>query len=627
MGVGRRRRRGNLKKREKRPEGQIRLSQVVSTFGPGSMVDLLDHAVLIGGLDFWGFDGPPKKIHEPRLREALAEQFRRADRKLSMEEPFLEPPGGDDNNPIPFNVGIKVLEFPHWFVCQNPECRALVGYRGLELKGNKRVHDCSRTKRFECVAVRFVSACRRGHLDDFPWPFYVHEMNGVPRCASPGLRLLEGASGDFSEIRVVCECGARRKLSDALAPEANPKCQGFRPWLGPEGREECGEPTRLMVRTASNSYFSQVVSALSVPEEGRELHNVIEELWEFLETADESTLPAFRNQKKVKPRIAPYSDEEVLEVVRAIRRGKPTHRDPLRTAEYKQFVAAPDEQPGDLPDPDSIFYVRTRKPAGLPPYVVQVVLAHKLREVRAQIGFTRIEPATPNLQGEFDLGVQSAELGLQTDWLPATEVRGEGVFIRFSEDAVREWETRDAVASRAQELLAAYDIAMKPPEGVEAPEPPPFPGARFYMLHSLSHLLISAISLECGYAASAIRERIYCAPAASDFPMAAVLLQTGTSGTEGTLGGLVAQGRRIEDHLARAIEMGRLCSNDPVCAAHSPYNLETKKADPAERYFEGSACHGCLFIAECSCERFNRYLDRALVVPTIGRDPELAFLK
>ena len=45
------------------------------------------------------------------------------------------------------------------------------------------------------------------------------------------------------------------------------------------------------------------------------------------------------------------------------------------------------------------------------------------------------------------------------------------------------------------------------------------------------------------------------------------------------------------------------------------------------RRLEGAACHGCLYIAECSCERFNRFLDRALVVPTIGTGEDLAFFK
>jgi hypothetical protein len=141
------------------------------------------------------------------------------------------------------------------------------------------------------------------------------------------------------------------------------------------------------------------------------------------------------------------------------------------------------------------------------------------------------------------------------------------------------------------------------------------------MLHSLAHLLISAISLECGYSASAIRERIYCAPEGDELPMAGILLSTGTTGTEGTLGGLVEQGRDVGRHLRLAYDLGLLCSNDPVCGGHTPMK------DQSERFLEGAACHGCLFIAECSCERFNRYLDRALVVPVIGQPPELAFYR
>jgi hypothetical protein len=203
-----------------------------------------------------------------------------------------------------------------------------------------------------------------------------------------------------------------------------------------------------------------------------------------------------------------------------------------------------------------------------------------------------------------------------TNRLPATEIRGEGVFLQLDEEAVRAWEDRDAVKARAQELKAGYQEWTK-----TVSEAPDFPGIRFYMLHSLSHLLISAISLECGYSAAAIRERLYCGPSAKDpaTPMAAILLSTGSAGTEGTLGGLVEQGRRIREHLQAAYDLGKLCSNDPVCAGHTPHQ------DRSERYLEGAACHGCLFIAEPSCERFNRYLDRALVVPTVGRSNEMAF--
>lgn len=133
-----------------------------------------------------------------------------------------------------------------------------------------------------------------------------------------------------------------------------------------------------------------------------------------------------------------------------------------------------------------------------------------------------------------------------------------------------------------------------------------FPGADKIMLHSLSHLLITAVALECGYPASSIRERGYCGPSGHG-----ILLYTGSPDAEGTLGGLVEAGRRIDRHLRAALELGGLCSNDPVCAQHAPEN-------PLEcRFLHGAACHGCLLIAETSCEQHNDFLDRALVVSTV----------
>ncbi len=238
--------------------------------------------------------------------------------------------------------------------------------------------------------------------------------------------------------------------------------------------------------------------------------------------------------------------------------------------------------------------------------------------MRVQVSFSRFDSVGANLQGEFDFEGREVKPAVLTSptgnekWLPAAEVRGEGVFVELDDAAVRAWEDRPAVKQRAEQLLRAFEADGKGE----------FPGVRFYLLHSLSHLLLTAVSLECGYAASAIRERIYCGVAETDGPnMAAVMLTTGTTGSEGTLGGLVEEGRRIRHHLREAWDLGRLCSNDPVCAAHDP------SSESSDRRTEGAACHGCLYIAECSCERFNRFLDRALVVPTIGNDPTLAFFR
>ena len=204
-------------------------------------------------------------------------------------------------------------------------------------------------------------------------------------------------------------------------------------------------------------------------------------------------------------------------------------------------------------------------------------------------------------------------VALSRGWLPACEIRGEGVFIQFDTEALAEWEARPAVQERALRLLDGF--REHEAHGGRGQ----FPGVRFYLLHSLSHLLITALSLECGYSASSIRERIYCAPPTGDHgEMAGILLSTGSPGTDGTLGGLVEQGRALDRHLRHALKLGSLCSNDPVCASHDPI-------DPSERWLDGAACHGCLYVAECSCEWFNHWLDRALVVPVIGVDEGVAF--
>jgi hypothetical protein len=126
------------------------------------------------------------------------------------------------------------------------------------------------------------------------------------------------------------------------------------------------------------------------------------------------------------------------------------------------------------------------------------------------------------------------------------------------------------------------------------------------MLHSLSHLLITTVALDCGYAASSIRERIYVGDAGSG-----ILLYTASPDAEGTLGGLVEAADRIGDYLRQALDLGRLCANDPVCAHHQPDNQEE------DRFLLGAACHGCVLLSESSCEKRNDFLDRALVIPTV----------
>lgn len=597
-------------------DGEVRRSQAIRTYGTGSLMDLLHRSVLVGGLDFWHFgtDGATT-IQEVRLRDAVAAKLAELTDppELSQDRAFLLPPAALDGEPLR-NNGIEVFEFPQWFVCQG--CRALVkAPMGLELKTDRWTHTCDSGKANPAVPVRFIMACRNGHLDEVPWIYFLHEGQKRERCPSPRMRLLEGKTGDFSEVTAHCTCGVSRALAHALSHEANPPCRGYRPWLGPEAQETCedGRP-RLLMRGASNTYFPQIMSALTIPESDSALVELVRGLMDVLANATKTLLPAFRAIPKLAV-LADYSDDEVLAAIERVKNPENGDRPPLRTAEFQQFVSQPDYHVGALPKPGDTFFARRFRPReDLPVEIDQIVLAPRLREVSVQIGFTRLEAPTPNLQGEFDLGVENCRLGLNTNWLPASETWGEGVFIQLDEQAIRAWEERLVVRERAKVLLAGHDAWASTRERASG-----FPGVRFYLLHSLSHLLLNAIAVECGYSAAALSERIYCTPRTDAVPMAGILISTGTPGTEGTLGGLVEQGKRLLGHLQRAFDMGRLCSTDPVCAYHKP------ASDPTRRYREGAACHGCLYVAEPSCERFNAYLDRALVVPVMGQPEGLAF--
>jgi hypothetical protein len=241
-----------------------------------------------------------------------------------------------------------------------------------------------------------------------------------------------------------------------------------------------------------------------------------------------------------------------------------------------------------------------------------VIQLHRLREILVLAGFTRFEAVTPDIQGEYETDVERAQIALDPQWFPAVENRGEGMFIQLRPAAISEWLRRPAVVHRLDHLTTGHQRWAN-----DRKTQRPFPGGPYVLLHTLSHLLIQSLSMRCGYPASSIRERVYADAMAGRY---GVLLYTGSPDADGTLGGLVQQARHLEGHLADALRMSALCSNDPICAHHAPgKSMEG-------RWLHGAACHGCALVAETSCEMRNDYLDRALVVPVLGV-PDAAFFR
>lgn len=575
-----------------------------------------NYSIIIGGLNHWR--GDKSRIHEERLEERVAEI-------LGLSRVSLYAPPVDEQDPSAPRTGITAFTFPTWFVAQDDSTwkasngkeyrtRPLIRWGSL-VKGK---YLNAERKKKPVVPVRFVQACANGHISDINWYAFAH--NNLDALCRGQLWLDESGSGnDFAEIFVRCEaCKARRPLSDATVPYSKVlgRCLGERPWLGPVAKEPClsrdgDRPlyNRLLVRSASNAYFAQVLSVISLPDTDAKLREAVNQVYEdFLQYAEDlNDIRKERKKQKVFNALAGLSNEAVWAEIQRRKAGFSNTKKSIKQVEIETLLASPDEVGEDVPEGD--FYARARKLEGLNSLatarIERIILVHRLREVVAQVGFTRFEAAMPDIDGELDINVRRAALDIDPTWVPAIENRGEGVFIAFKKQAIDQWLKQKAVRERGEELHRGFQKWCNtrgiPQDKANFPELP------YIMLHSLSHLLITAVSLECGYAASAIRERIYAGDSGYG-----ILLYTGTSGNDGTLGGLVQIGKRIELLLISALELGRLCSNDPVCAQHGPEN------DAEDRFLHGAACHGCLLIAETSCERRNDFLDRALVVNTVS---------
>jgi hypothetical protein len=231
----------------------------------------------------------------------------------------------------------------------------------------------------------------------------------------------------------------------------------------------------------------------------------------------------------------------------------------------------------------------------------------------ALYGFTRFEAPPSGADAELEdiqLAVRGASIGQDTDWLPAVEQSGEGVFLQISEPAMGSWLAREEVDARVATLQQGYGTHR---DKYRAIADKGFPGGAYYLLHKLAHALMIEIALDCGYPQSALKERIYALPAgAGRAARFGILLYTVATGSQGTLGGLVGTARRVSTIYDNALDRLLICSNDPICADHHPGDAVD------ERALEGAACHGCLLVAETSCERRNNYLDRALLVETMA---------
>jgi hypothetical protein len=612
---------------------EFRTSQGIVPFGVGAIVDFLDDTLMMAGLDVWPVAQlgtsleleKSTKVVDGRLAQRLSAEI---GRKIThFYTPALAPDfkkhGAamqEDRAPMPF------VRFPRVHYC--PRCR-----RMKELDWNTHPTDknmrCSNGERLAAgkgktcaelfekyrprlIPVRFIVACEGGHVFDFPWERWVHEGHKCPDGPAE-LYFTSTTQPGTAGIRIACRtCSGRRSMVGAFNPATLANvliegCPGERPWLGPDGKEGCQHSAMQTIqRGASNAYFAKVAKSILIPPHSQRIMKVLSEKGVFnilealLPDPPKPTLEYLAKENGVEP-------SELLAGALALQKGASgivaVTETTFRRAEYDAFT-------GQRPSRDDRDDFDLR-PVNLSDYgdwfkshFDAVSLVTKLRETRVLQGFTRLLPPEANSEGLAPLSLT------EPNWLPGVSVRGEGIFLRFRKDRIEEWAERAGVRERFDKFRSAHNLVEASMQRVDLEG-----GAIKVLLHSFAHLLIRQLAYDSGYDSSSISERIYASNGADG--MAGVLLYTASGDSEGTLGGLVRQGRPeyLPSTINAALENGRYCSSDPLCIESTGQGLNSLNL---------AACHACSLLPETSCEMSNMLLDRALIIGHPD-NPELAY--
>ncbi|WP_327107004.1 DUF1998 domain-containing protein [Nonomuraea glycinis] len=595
----------------RKPLGAVRRAQTITTYGVGSMIAIEDQSYIVSGLDSW-FVRRSDVIYEPRLQHWLQVA------KFQLP-PADEPPSGD---------GVKVRLFPEKYSCGT--CKKLQDFKRFGSPAGKSV--CGACDK-ALTPSRFVIACENGHLDDFPYFEWIHKKSESTSETKHDLTLEStGRTASLRSVVIKCSCGVRPvSLEGAFGggamSELGIKCKGRRPWLGRDAQEPgCTAVPRTLQRGASAAWFSITRSALSIPPWSETLQQRLNPHYELMGVLLDSDMPDSVILNAIEKTDimddGRYTAEEVLAAIRRRREleasGLPDSDETLllesanklRREEYNQLY----DGRGSVNREEAFECVRAPGDGSALPYgIKRSMLVKRLREVRALESFTRVTMPDP-VGGD----TRRAAMARGTvDWLPAIEVSGEGVFLALDEQLVQEWEQRDGPVERAQQIWRNHTMDLrehaerakstKPLGDIKSPVT-----VRYILLHTLAHILINEWSLDCGYPAAALRERLYV-----DQDMAGLLIYTATSDSAGSLGGVVAQGehRKLYETLEAALSRTEWCSQDPPC-------MESEASGIASLNL--AACYACVLLPETSCETNNVFLDRAMLIGT-PEDPATGF--
>lgn len=578
----------------------LRLSETIAPFGVGAIVDVRGESLIAPDTSWWDLKACPE-ISCVRLTS-----------RIGAAE--LHQPPTHAGRASADGTGLLYWRFPEWRFCER--CQRLS--RLTERRKGKWVNVC------KCggalVPMRYVAVCEQGsHIQDVPWFKWTHRGHDVGvteevRFCRAYDELKFTRSNSFGEglasLIVSClKCRRTRSLSELVGKDSllrdGIRCDGRQPWedesvLG----VGCEHHLVAAQRGATGNYIAERISALDIPEERPQSAEIADRVRGHLYfgklVADNGGPQAELLAGWIAEELG-VSVATVLDLAEGTKRPASSPILDLKDGEWAAFLK---KLAGGRDRSDEEFVVDGHRVphdlyglSELNSRVVEIGQVRRVREVRALVGFRRHHAEADLIPADLDPSRKRRPV------YPAVELFGEGIFLRFDEDRIAEWEHQPEVQDRARILVSRQRKSLWA-QRLDCPEP------RYVALHTIAHLLIRQLAFASGYSSASLQERIY---ANSDRPdrTAGILVYTAAGDAQGTLGGLVRLGApaAMLPLIVAALDNADVCSNDPVC-------IESDRQGSSQLNL--SACHGCALVSETSCETGNRLLDRQLVLG--GRD-------
>ena len=624
-------------------QNPYRRAQLITTFGVGALNTTPNGtSVICCGLDYWFEDQSNTSVLDPN--EFIIREWR-LERQLNVSE-FRLPPDfrsrprnrfSSQNDEANLLMYVPTLRFPTWHFCSF--CRKMDRSKPQTAQA-KFCRSCEKEgKKNKLLQVQFVSVCINGHIDEFPWFEWAHsrknDENKKKKCdkENPKLTLRDRGASSLEGLVVECrECGSQRSLTGSLGSNSrtlsdslidsngNPLlCQGPEPWNDKIDSNGCGSEIIGSLRSASDIYFSNTKTSIFVPRDEDKtisklvnimsqsrVRNYIDDQVEFSTNDDVSINPKIFKGKtlNIRGEFDKYTDQQIqkaLDIVlnKNIAQDEITEEteEEFRRPEYNTFLQNNNEDRDTL---DSELIPIKNYDKNISKYIESISLVKKLTETKALYGLSRKEPISDRNTYENINLLWKNRPNNNNIWLPAIQVGGEGIFLKFRENLITEFENDKLVKDRISNFINIERDPARPLDLLKA-------SPRYMMMHTFSHILINSLIFECGYGASSLQERIYCS-ADENEPMSGVLIYTAAGDTSGTMGGLVRMGRPgyFDKIFEKTLDNALWCSVDPVCMEISEFGQGPNSCNMA-------GCHNCSLVPETACESFNSYLDRALI--------------